>query len=210
MRNDLADITIVVDRSGSMASIKDDAEGGVNSFIAEQAKADGEATLTLVQFDTEYEFVHQAANVKGLPPYKLIPRGGTALLDAVGRAIAETGERLSKMEESQRPRLVAFVIVTDGHENSSKEFTLAKVREAISHQRDQYQWQFTFLGAGESAFQAEAMGIHKGDTSSYSPQNVCQAYTAAAGKVLRSRSLASAGAASLNAAFTNEERSRMA
>lgn len=67
MRDDFADITIVVDRSGSMASVKDDAEEGVNAFIAEQAKAPGEAVLTLVQFDTEYEFVHRAVPVKQVP-----------------------------------------------------------------------------------------------------------------------------------------------
>ena len=103
MKSDLTDITLVVDRSGSMEQVREDAEGGVNSFIAQQAKEPGEALLTLVQFDTEYEFLHQGVPITEVPRYELVPRGMTALLDAVGRAINETGERLTKMEEQDRP-----------------------------------------------------------------------------------------------------------
>ena len=93
MRPDLTDITLVVDRSGSMAEVREDAEGGVNTFIGQQAKEPGEALLTLVQFDTEYEFLHTGVPVQSVPKYELVPRGMTALLDAVGRAINETGEK---------------------------------------------------------------------------------------------------------------------
>ena len=99
MRPDLTDITLVVDRSGSMESIWNDAEGGVNAFIEEQSKQPGEALLTLVQFDTDYEFVHNGVPIQDVPKYELQPRGMTALLDAVGRAINETGERMAKMAE---------------------------------------------------------------------------------------------------------------
>ena len=97
MRKDFTDITLVVDRSGSMEAIRQDAMGGVNRFILDQAEKPGDAVLTLVQFDTEYEFVHRAKPIKGIPPYVLTPRGSTALLDAVGRAINETGERLASI-----------------------------------------------------------------------------------------------------------------
>ena len=146
MRSDLTDITLVVDRSGSMEKIREDAEGGVNTFIQEQAKHPGEALLTLVQFDTEYEFVHRGMPIKQVPPYTLVPRGNTALLDAVGRAINETGERLAKMAEEDRPGLVVFVITTDGLENSSKEFSKAQIKELIERQQSAYKWQFIFLG----------------------------------------------------------------
>jgi len=119
MNNNLTDITLVVDRSGSMEAIRADAEGGVNTFLTDQAAQPGEALVTLVQFDTHYEFVHRGVPVKQVPRYQLVPRGGTALLDAVGRAINETGERLSKMAEADRPGLVVFVVMTDGEENSS-------------------------------------------------------------------------------------------
>jgi uncharacterized protein YegL len=208
MRNDLADLTIVVDRSGSMSSIQDEAEAGVNTFITEQAKAPGEAVLTLVEFDDKYEFVHKAVPIKGVPPYRLVPRGMTALLDAVGRSIAETGDRLAKMPEDQRPGLVAFVIVTDGMENSSQEFTRQKVREMITRQREQYNWQFTFLGAGDSAWQADRLGISAKDAASYSPKNVARAYSAASSKMSRSREQLTAGL-SPETDFSDEEREAM-
>lgn len=210
MRGDFSDITIVVDRSGSMSIVQDDAEGGVNSFIVEQAKASGDAVLTLVQFDTVYEFVHRAVPVKEVPPYELIPRGMTALLDAVGRAIAETGERLAKMNEAERPGLVAFVIVTDGHENSSREFQLDKVREMITHQREKYNWQFTFLGADDSAFdQGHALGLRRADIAQYAPNKSKKAYETASSKIRRMRE-AAAAKEPLSQAFTDEERKEMA
>ena len=161
MNSDLTDITLVIDRSGSMEAIREDAEGGVNAFVREQAKHPGEALLTLVQFDTEYDFIHKGIPVKQVPAYKLVPRGSTALLDAVGRAINETGERLANMAEPDRPGLVIFVIVTDGEENSSHEFSKARIKQMIDQQQTKYSWQFTFLGANQDAFaEAGGMGIH--------------------------------------------------
>ena len=160
MRAELTDITVVLDRSGSMQVCQSDSEGGLNRFIEDQKKQPGEAVFTLVQFDTEYEFVHRAIPIQTVPHCPLVPRGNTALLDAVGRAIVETGERLSKMNEADRPGLVVFVILTDGEENSSREFTLEKVREMISHQQSVYKWQFTYLGANQDAFaEAGSLGI---------------------------------------------------
>lgn len=125
MRNDMCDVTLVVDRSGSMVSIWKEAEGGINAFIDEQKKNAGECVFTLVHFDSEYEFVHKGVPIGQVGSYALQPRGMTALLDAVGRAINEAGERLSAMPEAERPLLVAFVIVTDGQENASHEFSKA-------------------------------------------------------------------------------------
>ena len=168
MKSDLTDITLVVDRSGSMEQVKEDAQGGVNSFIKEQAKEPGEALLTLVQFDTEYEFLHKGVPISQVPEYKLVPRGMTALLDAVGRAINETGERLSKMKEQDRPGLVIFVVMTDGLENSSKEFSKEVIKEMIKRQQEQYNWHFTFLGANQDAFaEAGSMGIHAAGVANY-------------------------------------------
>ena len=159
MRTDLTDITVVMDRSGSMQSRRTDAEGGLNAFIEKQKTEPGEAVFTLVQFDNVYEFVHTAVPIKSVPPYTLVPRGGsTALLDAVGRAINETVHRLAKMNEADRPGLVIFVIITDGEENSSKEFKKAQIKAMIQHQTAVYGWQFTFLGANQDAF-AEGGGI---------------------------------------------------
>src|SRR5262249_11881777 len=158
MRQDLTDLTVVLDRSGSMHTCRSDAEGGLNSFIAKQKELPGECTFTLVQFDTVYEFVHKAIPLGTVPHCTLEPRSNTALLEAVGRAIVETGERLRAMPESERAALVVCVILTDGQENSSQEYTKARVREMIEHQQNVYKWQFIYLGANQDAF-AEARGI---------------------------------------------------
>jgi hypothetical protein len=141
MRKDLTDLTLIVDRSGSMVSVQQEAQKGVNDFIQKQKESPGECLFSLLQFDTEYEFVHRGRNIKDVNlDYVLQPRGWTALLDAVGRAIKEIGDRLSKTEESQRPGLVVVVISTDGMENSSKEFTKQQVHDMIKHQAEVYKW----------------------------------------------------------------------
>lgn len=209
MRSDLSDITVVLDRSGSMQSCKDDAEGGLNNFISEQKKLPGDAMFTLVQFDTVYEFVHTGINLKDAPPCKLEPRGGTALLDAVGRAIVETGERLKKIEQKERPGLVAFVIVTDGGENASREFALEKIKEMIKHQQEAYKWQFTFLGANQDAFAAAGnMGIARGGIANYAAAAPAQAFASASANLGRMRSATAKGAEVKNA-YTDEERQKM-
>jgi hypothetical protein len=209
MRTDLTDITMVIDRSGSMESIRSDAEGGINTFIDSQKSEPGEALLTLVQFDTEYEFVHSGVPVQQIPAFTLVPRGSTALLDAVGRAINETGARLAAMAESQRPVLVVFVIVTDGAENSSREFTRDQIRTMVEHQQSAYKWQFTFLAANQDAFAAGgSMGIAQDGIAAYSVGKVRGTYDAVSKKMSRMRKAAGEGAAVDNK-FTDEERGEM-
>ena len=210
MNPDLTDITLVVDRSGSMEEVRTDAEGGVNSFIVEQAKESGEALLTLMQFDTEYDLVHKGVPVSQVPAYRLVPRGMTALLDAIGRAISETGERLSNMNEQDRPGLVIFVVMTDGLENSSKEFSKDRITEMIKHQQEEYGWQFTFLGANQDAFaEADAMGIHAAGVADFAMHKMAAAYAATGAKVSRMRKQLREGEQVSNE-FTDEEREEMA
>jgi len=209
MRSDLTDITLVVDRSGSMAQVREDAEGGVNSFIKQQAEEPGEALLTLVQFDTDYQFLHKGVPVGDVPHYELHPRGMTALLDAVGRAINETGERLAAMNEPDRPGLVVFVVMTDGQENSSKEFTKAQLKQMVERQQRDYNWHFTFLGANQDSFaEAGAMGMHASGTADYAANKVAAACAASGKKVSRMRRQSSSGQ-KVDNAFTAEERQEM-
>lgn len=149
-------ITIVADRSGSMSSIRNDAEGGINSFIADQKKVKGTCSLYFVDFDTSYEQVYDGDLAK-MRKYSLSPRGGTALYDAIAKAIAETGERLAALPEDERPGNVFFIVSTDGGENSSREFSvltngLEKVTEMIKRQEEEWKWTFIFLAAGPEAF----------------------------------------------------------
>lgn len=174
---DYTHAVLVVDRSGSMSDVKDEAQGGINAFLKDQYALDGKLTTTLVQFDTEIETVMRMSTEP--ISYVLEPRGMTALLDAVGSEIHRTGADLSKLDEDERPGRVLFVIVTDGAENSSNEYNLETVRSLVEHQRDVYNWVFQFIGAGEAAWQGHEMGMAasqyvqsaKGNRSAYASLN---------------------------------------
>ncbi len=209
MRKDLTDITLVVDRSGSMGVCRTEAQGGINGFIEDQKNKPGEAIFSLLQFDTEYDYVFKGISIKQVGEYKLIPRGMTALLDAVGKAINETGERLSTLSENDRPGLIIIAIITDGQENSSHEFTKAKIKEMIEHQQKNYQWQFTFLGANQDAFsEAGGLGIGMAATTNYDPSKTQFAYTSLSTNVGRMRGQSICGQTVSNY-YTNDEREAM-
>lgn len=149
-------IVVILDRSGSMETLKHDAIGGFNSFIAEQKKVPGEATLTLVQFDHEYNVLCDFSPLHFAPSLNLstfVPRGTTALLDAIGRTITSVGQRLASMPEYQRPSKVVFAVLTDGQENASKEFNRARIFDMITHQEQKYNWVFAFLSSSLDAIQ---------------------------------------------------------
>lgn len=210
MNNQLTDITLLVDRSGSMQGIRTSAEEGINSFINDQKKQPGEAILSLVQFDTEFDFVHKGTPINQVGQYHLEPRGSTALLDAMGQAILNTGERLAAMPESSRPGLVIFVIMTDGEENSSTQFSREQIRQMVEHQQTVYNWQFTYLGANQDAFaEAAKLGICDDQgTANFTADKVHFAYDSTSSKVKRMRNQRRRGETVSNA-FMDEETDAM-
>jgi uncharacterized protein YegL len=151
------EVIIVLDRSGSMSSIREDMEGGLNQFFEEQKKEPGKCTVTLAQFDDKYEIVYEGTDIQEVPGASLVPRNSTALCDAVGRTINAVGKRLSDMLETDRPGRVIFLIITDGRENASKEFSRDEVKRLIEQQEKKYNWLFVYLGANQDSF-AEAQG----------------------------------------------------
>lgn len=159
-----------------MASVASDTIGGFNRFLDDQKKAAGTATLTLNQFDDIYERVFEPGDIQAVKPLSnetFVPRGSTALLDAIGRSVTDTGKRLEAMSEGDRPEKVIVVIITDGQENASREFTSAKVNELISHQRDVYGWEFVFLGANQDAITtASTFGIKGANAMTYAANSV--------------------------------------
>lgn len=150
MRNDLVEVVFVLDRSGSMDLRKSDTQGGLNEFVRQQKLEPGEVNFTLVQFDDQYEVVYSGP-IANFPEFVFHPRGITALNDAICKAIVDTGERLKNMPEDQLPGLVTFVILTDGLENASKEYTRQQVKDMIEHQSTKYSWKFLYLGANQDA-----------------------------------------------------------
>ena len=119
MDDNYTDITVILDRSGSMSTIKTDMEGGLNSFFAKQRELDGLCKVSLHQFDDKYETVFENKDIADVPEVKLEPRGMTALLDAIGKTVNSLGLRLSELNESDRPGKVVVLIITDGFENHS-------------------------------------------------------------------------------------------
>jgi hypothetical protein len=198
MKADLTDITLIVDRSGSMASIAEESRNGIKTFVEEQKKVAGACVLSLVQFDNEIERPFTAKPLDEVGAIPLEPRGATALLDAIGSTIEATGVRLAAMPEDQRPGREMIVIITDGHENASLLYDQAKVFEMISHQRDVYQWDFVFLGANQDAIAtASKIGIANANALSYAADaaGTNAVWAATAGNVARARSTGSAMAA---------------
>lgn len=169
-------ITVILDRSGSMQSVRSDVIGGFNTFLDEQKKTPGECTFTLAQFDTNdpYEVLRDFAPLNEVQPLgdEYLPRGGTPLYDAVGRGIIDTGHRLARLPEDQRPGKVIFVIITDGQENSSREFTRDKVFEMTRHQQEKYSWQFVYIGANQDAMAVGAtLGVAAANSLTYGAAN---------------------------------------
>lgn len=159
-QTDLTYIALIVDRSGSMESIRADMDGGINQFIKDQANEPGKCMVTLAQFDTDYELVYDYKDISQVQPYSLVPRGGTALLDAIGNTIRRMDERIASIPAEHQPEAVIVVIVTDGEENSSKEWKLDQVKDLITEHTNVDNWQFIYLGANQDAISVgTSMGI---------------------------------------------------
>jgi len=143
-----ARIFFILDRSGSMMSIKNDTIGGFNSFLAEQKKLPGKATFSLVQFDDRYEVHHNNVPINEVPElseFTFVPRGGTALYDAVGITIS----RFKNDNPKDTKTIVA--ILTDGQENSSKEYNYANLQSLIKEVEGEHGWEVLFVGANMDA-----------------------------------------------------------
>lgn len=193
-------LILIVDRSGSMQSCREATQEGIDGFFATQAGEPGRATATLVEFDTEHDTVFEHVPLTEVPSYTLVPRGGTALLDAVGFAFAREGEWLAALPEDARPGTVVVVIATDGDENSSREYTADQIREIIRVQREVYDWQTPFIGANMDAVKtATTYGIPVASAMTYNTTSTAGTYAAVSAMVSR-------GTSGLGYEFTEQER----
>lgn len=165
MKNDYTHISIILDRTGSMESIRDDTIGGFNTFLKDQKEQPSTATLTLVQFDTQdpYEVIHRFKPIQEVPELTretYVPRASTPLLDAIGRGINDIEKSIADIKEENRPSKVVVVVITDGQENSSLEFRKDQIVKMVKEKTEKDNWQFVFLSADLDAFMdAGAMGI---------------------------------------------------
>lgn len=183
---DLRHIAVILDRSGSMQAVKTDTEGGLAAFLEAQHDAPGQTTVSLYQFDDQYEAVYERKLLADVPPFKLRPRGSTALLDAVGRTITTLSEHIENTQDADRPGEVIVVILTDGQENASHEYSKTAVKKLIDKQQSDHGWQFVFLGADQDAFEAAGgIGIRAESTLSYSSEHTQRSMTNAGQMVAR-------------------------
>jgi Mg-chelatase subunit ChlD len=159
---EVTEIVCVIDRSGSMQSIKTDAIGGFNNFLADQQKLPDPATMTLILFDTEYLILNSGTPIKEVQPLNdttFVPRGSTALLDATGRAINEVNQR--------NPKKALIMILTDGHENASREFQKQQIKQMIAD-CEKKGWAVIYLSADANAFDDGAsIGIGANNIASF-------------------------------------------
>ena len=152
MKNEATHITVILDRTGSMEPIREDTIGGFNAFIKAQQDEPGDATLSLVQFDSHdpFEVVHSFLEISTVPKLThetYVPRAATPLLDAMGRGINDLDHNLSEMVAKNRPGKIVMVIVTDGHENASREFRKDQIEKMIREKEAEMDWQFVFLSS---------------------------------------------------------------
>ncbi len=198
-------IAILLDRSGSMRGSETDVVGGVNSFLNEQKKVPGEATVTIARFDTVYETIYEDVAIKDareLQPADFVPRGGTALCDAMMRLSTHIGAKLAAMPEEKRPGHVIFLVFSDGHENESKETTRAEAAAMVKEQETKYSWKFLFFGMGIDGLAAGGDVGMKGFSSSKTSGGIARSAQAASAYVGNARlgheGVAAAMYASLN------------
>lgn len=159
LKKNLTELVFILDKSGSMAGLEADTIGGYNAMLKKQQQAEGEAIVTTVLFDHEYDLLHDRINIKGISPltekdYEV--RGSTALLDAIGFTIGKIVNVQKRTREEEQAEKVLFVITTDGMENASREFTADKIKKMVQYQKEKYAWEFLFLGANIDAISTAA------------------------------------------------------
>lgn len=172
MKEGYTHITVILDRSGSMESIREDTIGGFNAFVDAQRNGPGAASLTLVQFDSQdpYEVVWHFRPVEKVPALTretFVPRGGTPLLDALGRGINDIEASIKRLNDDERPEQVIVAVITDGEENSSREFDKKQIEQMIK-KRSAAGWEFVFLSADLAAIgDAMRMGFRQDATVAF-------------------------------------------
>lgn len=174
MNKNLTELVFILDKSGSMAGLEKDTIGGFNSMLGKQKQVEGECRITTVLFDNRYELLHDRIDIRAVRPmtereYQV--GGCTALLDAIGRTIHKlTGVQKNTVEE-YRDGNVMFVIITDGEENASREYSAEKVKAMIEEEKT-HGWEFVFLGANIDAVEtAGRFGISADRAVDYVPDS---------------------------------------
>lgn len=171
MKKGLTELVFILDKSGSMGGLESDTIGGYNAMLEKQKAVEDECRMTTVLFDNNYELLHDRIDIKAVSAIaekEYFVGGSTALIDAIGRTIHKIGNAQKHTAEDYRAEKVMFVIITDGEENSSREYSSEKVKKMIEHQKAKYGWEFIFLGANIDAVEtAKRFGIAPNRAQNY-------------------------------------------
>jgi len=173
MKKNSTELVFILDKSGSMAGSESDTIGGFNSMLEKQKAVEGECRITTVLFDHNYTLLHDRVDIQSVSPMtdkEYCVGGSTALIDAIGLTIAKLVKAQKNATEDSRADKVMFVIITDGMENSSREYSAKSVRRMIEHEKKKYGWEFFFLGANIDSVQtAGRFGIDARHSADYVP-----------------------------------------
>jgi uncharacterized protein YegL len=171
MKKDLVELVFILDRSGSMRGLESDTIGGFNNLLEKQRKEKGDAVISTVLFDHDFDVVHNRNDIQRVEPLtdkQYFVRGSTAMLDAIGRSILKIREVHRHLGPDNVPEKTMFVITTDGMENASRDFDWQTVKRLISESTENDGWEFVFLGANiDAAETAGRMGIRKERAANY-------------------------------------------
>lgn len=171
MKTNITELVFILDKSGSMSGLESDTIGGYNAMLKKQQEEQGEAIVTTVLFDDNYELLHDRINIKGIRPITekdYFVGGSTALLDAIGKTINKIDNAQQHTAEEHRADKVMFVITTDGMENASHEYNYEKIKNMVERQKEKYGWEFIFLGANIDAISTAArFGISSDRAANY-------------------------------------------
>lgn len=158
-QNENLDIIFLIDRSGSMCGSEEDTIGGFNSYIKRERNKGFGTKVTTVLFDDQYEILYKRKDIKeveNLTDKQYYVRGMTALYDAIGKTI--------NLLDKEIDNKVLFVIMTDGMENDSREYSKQQITNLI----ESHNWEFIFIGADiDSYAEARNIGIKKSRVANY-------------------------------------------
>ena len=171
MTTNITELVFILDRSGSMGGLEKDTIGGFNAMLDKQKQEKGQARVTTALFDNSYELLHDRLDLQAVMPITdqdYYVRGSTALLDAIARSVMKVDSVMKATTEQFRPDKVLFVIITDGMENASREYSYAQVKQLVERQKETYGWEFIFLGANIDAIATAAtFGISADRAANY-------------------------------------------
>lgn len=168
MSKDTSHLIFIVDRSGSMSSIASEMEKAISKVIKDQKSSGNDILVTYVRFDDHYEEVFADKSIQDIDGIRIESRGCTALLDALGRTINNFERRMNNLSDEDKPEKALFVIITDGQENASKEFSRSQVFEIIAKIKRDHKWDFTFIGANQDSIsEGSSIGVVRGSSLNF-------------------------------------------